>query len=174
MFAKGGHPREGLHTACGPLPLHPRRATERGTQNQNLMIRYRLVKLPKVGGQERGWYARAVVNQVVETRKLAQLIQRNCTVKLSDVMAVLYELSEVMADQLADGNRVKLTGIGSFKVGLRGKAVEQPADFTADKIKGYRIAFTPEAAEGSTQRDRRRVFTYGLKAEEQQEYTAPE
>ena len=35
------------------------------------------------------WYARAIHPQVIETDALAERIQRNCTVKRSDVVAVL-------------------------------------------------------------------------------------
>ena len=60
------------------------------------------------------WYAKAVVTNVVTTAKLAEIMQRNCTVKASDIRAVLTELVETMRDQLQDSKRVKLDGLGSF------------------------------------------------------------
>ena len=41
-------------------------------------------------------------------------LQRNCTVKKADILAVLDELVETMRDQLQDSKRVKLDGFGSF------------------------------------------------------------
>ena len=56
------------------------------------------------------WYARAVPTAVINTRQLAEIMQRNCTVKKSDILAVLDELVETMRDQMQDSKRVKLDG----------------------------------------------------------------
>ena len=72
------------------------------------------------------WYARAVATSVVDTRKLAEIMQRNCTVKKSDILAVLDELVETMRDQLQDSKRVKLDGFGSFKIGIRSCGAATP------------------------------------------------
>lgn len=91
------------------------------------------------------WYARAVVDEVVGTGSLAELIQRNCSVKRSDVMAVLIELSEVMRDQLLAGNRVKIDGIGSFKASFSSLPADTPAGWSAaTHVTGTRIIFIPE------------------------------
>ena len=60
------------------------------------------------------WYARAVPIGVINTRGLAEIIQRNCTVKRSDVMAVIEELVEVMHEgpdaglQACEARRLRL------------------------------------------------------------------
>lgn len=91
------------------------------------------------------WYAKAQIEGVKDTDDLAEVIQRNCTAKKSDVLAVLSELVEVMTTELQNGNRVKLNGFGSFKLGLRSKGAEKPEDFSVTKnIKGVRVLFTPE------------------------------
>ena len=69
-------------------------------------------------GTHRKWYARAVVSRTVGIDEIAARIQDCCTVKRSDVLAVLCELSETVRDELLAGNRVVLPGLGSFKVGL--------------------------------------------------------
>ena len=91
------------------------------------------------------WYGRAVINQTVGTDELADIIQRNASVKKSDVKAVLCELSEVVADQLGAGKRVVLDGIGAFKVGISTIGAETPEKFTVQgNIKGVRVIFQPE------------------------------
>ena len=40
----------------------------------------------------RKWYARAVVTETMTTRQLAEIMQENCTVKRSDIEAVLREI----------------------------------------------------------------------------------
>lgn len=49
---------------------------------------------------------------------LAEKMQRNCSVKRSDVKAVLTELVEIMNDEQHAFHRVKLEGLGSFKIDL--------------------------------------------------------
>ena len=75
------------------------------------------------------WYARAIHTQMTETDVLAERIQRNCTVKRSDVLAVLSELVEVMQDELQASHVVKLNGFGLFKIGMRTKPADTAAKF---------------------------------------------
>ena len=42
------------------------------------------------------WYARAVMTSTVTTKELAKVMQENCTLKRSDIEAVLRELSTPM------------------------------------------------------------------------------
>ena len=82
-----------------------------------MSVFYRLHQDQSTGTKRSGkWYARAVPTACIGTRQLAEIIQRNCTVKKSDVMAVLEELVEVMKDQMQDSKRVKLDGFGSQQV----------------------------------------------------------
>ena len=79
------------------------------------------------------WYARTVVSNVVSTEQIAEKIQRNCSMKKSDVTAVLQELSEVFREELLDGNRVIIDGIGSFKVGMSSGPADSSADWSVTK-----------------------------------------
>jgi len=91
------------------------------------------------------WYARAVMNGTVDLDTLAEIMQRNCTVKKSDIRAVLAELVETMRDQLQNSMRVKIDGLGSFKIGLRTKCAESATDFNVNQnIVGMRVNFVPE------------------------------
>ena len=57
-----------------------------------MAVFYRLHQDQSTGTKRSGkWYARAVPTACIGTRQLAEIIQRNCTVKKSDVMAVLEE-----------------------------------------------------------------------------------
>ena len=112
------------------------------------------------------WYARAVATSVVDTRKLAEIMQRNCTVKKSDILAVLDELVETMRDQLQDSKRVKLDGFGSFKIGIRSCGAATPKDFsTSENVKGMRVIFMPERSTDSAG-NHTKQFLEGAKVEE--------
>ena len=108
------------------------------------------------------WYARSVMTNVVDTKKLAEIMQRNCTVKRSDIKAVIEELIETMRDQLQDSKRVKLDGFGSFKLGLSSKGAEKAGDFDVrHHIRGVHVVFTPETTTDSTGR-RSKTFLEGV------------
>ena len=111
-----------------------------------MSVLYRLSKVtsPKAKGYGK-WYPRAVITQTVDTEMLATIMQRNCTLKKADIVAVISELIETMADQLQDSKRVKLNGFGSFKIGIRGEGADSAADFSTSKnIKGLHVLFQPE------------------------------
>ena len=128
---------------------------------------YRLHQDQSVGTKRSGkWYARMVPTSCINTRQLAEIIQRNCTVKKSDVMAVLEELVETMRDQLQDSKRVKLDGFGSFKIGINCKGARSAKAFTVtDNIEGLHVVFTPERTHDQAG-NRVKQFLHGVKVEE--------
>ena len=111
-----------------------------------MSVFYRLSKVTSPNAKGYGkWYPRAVISQTVDTDMLATIMQRNCTLKKADILAVISELIETMSDQLQDSKRVKLNGFGSFKMGIRGEGVNSAADFSASKnIKSLHVLFQPE------------------------------
>ena len=112
------------------------------------------------------WYARAVSTSVINTRQLAEIMQRNCTVKRSDIMAVIEELVETMRDQLQDSKRIKLDGFGSFKIGVRSIGANSAKEFSvSENIKGMRVIFSPERSTDASG-NRTKQFLQGIKVEE--------
>lgn len=110
-----------------------------------MAILYRLYQDNRTNSLHPGkWYAKAVHQNIVGLDAVADRIQRNCSMKKSDVLAVLTELVEVMKDELQRSNIVKLEGFGQFKVGIRTKPASSAADFSPTKhVSGYRINFLP-------------------------------
>ena len=124
-------------------------------------------------GTHRKWYARAVVSRTVGIDEIAARIQGGCTVKRSDVLAVLCELSEAVRDELLAGNRVVLPGLGSFKVGLASAPADTPDEWTpARHLRGAHIVFRPETADSyaSGRRSRSPKALRGLEVEELPRY----
>ena len=112
------------------------------------------------------WYARAVSTSVINTRQLAEIMQRNCTVKRSDILAVIDELVETMRDQLQDSKRIKLDGFGSFKIGVRSIGANSAKEFSvSENIKGMRVIFSPERSTDASG-NRTKQFLQGIKVEE--------
>ena len=81
------------------------------------------------------------------TEEVAEKIQKNASVKRSDVKAVLDELADVLTEKLADGFTVKLDGLGIFSPRIRAKyqAVtdENPYD-VEENVKNVGVLFRPE------------------------------
>lgn len=138
-----------------------------------MAVMYKLYQETKESSKFKGkWYARAVITEVVNTEVLAERIQRNCSMKKSDVKAVLAELVEVMNDELQASHRVKLDGFGSFKIGLATKPADTIKDFSAaTNIVGMRVNFMPETHISKANHTRSKVFITGAKVTEAPKYT---
>ena len=83
------------------------------------------------------YYVRPVYDvRFVGTSDLADYIQTQCTVKRSDIKAVkhYFEL----------GQKVKLDGIGIFKVGISSACSDTEEGCTANLVKKCRVNFQPE------------------------------
>lgn len=91
------------------------------------------------------WYARAYYPDTIDLRQLAGIMQRNSTVKRSDVLAVLCELTEAMKQELQQGRKVSIDGLGVFMIGISAKGVDHPADFrTEHDVNNLHLVFQPE------------------------------
>ena len=139
-----------------------------------MAVFYRLsqVTSPKQKGYGK-WYPRAVMTNTVDTDALATIMQRNCTVKKSDILAVISELIETMQDQLQDSKRVKLNGFGTFKIGMSSTGADKASDFDARKnIKGLHVLFMPEVKTDS-EGQRQKTFISGCSVQEVPKGTGP-
>jgi len=95
-------------------------------------------------------------NHFVGTDELAEFIQRQASVKKSDIKAVLQELGEAMKHFFEMGQKIKLDGIGIFKVGFSSIGVDKIEDCGASTISTRRVLFQPETTRvvtGQTRKD---------------------
>ena len=91
------------------------------------------------------WFATAVYDQhFIETEELANFIQTQASVKKSDIKAVLDELGSAMKHFFELGQKVKLDGIGIFKVGFSSIGTTEKEDCGAQTITTRRVLFQPE------------------------------
>jgi len=108
------------------------------------------------------WYASAVVADTKTLKDVSEIIQRNCSMKKSDVNAVLTELPEVLKDMLQNSFRVKVDGLGAFKIGLSCKGAETLEDFSVkSNVKSMRIIFQPEIETDASTGKRVKVLLQG-------------
>jgi len=95
------------------------------------------------------WYARAYHTETVDLQRLCESMQRNSTVKQSDILAVLVELSHAMRHQLQAGKRVHIDGLGTFMIGLSSDGVVDPSTYHPDSdLRRLHIVFQAERVRG--------------------------
>ena len=91
------------------------------------------------------WFATAVYDQhFITTEELADFIQKQASVKKSDIKAVLDDLGDAMKHFFELGLKVRLVGIGIFKVGFSSIGVNDKEDCGAQNITTRRVLFQPE------------------------------
>ena len=92
------------------------------------------------------WFATAVYDQhFISTEELAEFIQTQASVKKSDIKEVLDELGSAMTHFFELGQKVRLDGIGIFKVGFSSIGVNSKEDCGAQNITTRRVLFQPES-----------------------------
>ena len=91
------------------------------------------------------YYAKPVYDEkFVETDEIADFIQTQATLKRSDIKAALDELGAAMKHFLEMGQKIRLAGIGIFKVGFSSIGVAKLEDCGAATITTRRVLFKPE------------------------------
>ena len=93
------------------------------------------------------WTPVAAVSKTLSTRKLAEHIEKESTVSVADVMAVLYALPHVLRDAMANGYSAKLDGIGSFALTVQchKTGVDRAEDVDPyTQITNVKVQFRPE------------------------------
>ena len=110
------------------------------------------------------YYAQPVYDQkFIETDEIADFIQTQATLKRSDIKAALDELGAAMKHFLEMGQKIRLAGIGIFKVGFSSIGVANVNDCTAATITSRRVLFQPEVERivtGSAEKDGKVIQKY--------------
>ena len=114
------------------------------------MFRFRMTRLKNSSREYNSlWFPKAVHTVTVTTEDLLKEITKGCSLKKSDLLASLTELSEFLLRHLRQGEVVDLDGIGRFKLEVKGQGVISPADFDEQTdISGYVCHFTPYSRNG--------------------------
>jgi predicted histone-like DNA-binding protein len=95
------------------------------------------------------YYARAVHTSTMNTRAMAKHIMEHGGPYTEDVvMGVLMKYRNCMVEQLLEGNKVKIDGVGIFYLTLKTTGAESEEEFTAtDNIKALRIRMLPSSTD---------------------------
>jgi predicted histone-like DNA-binding protein len=111
-----------------------------------MSIKYKVIERGQpgiVGGGDKKYYASANMTGEADIDELTRYIEKISTVSGADIRAVLYALVDVAADELADGNIVRLGDLGSLRLSIRSNGYDSPSDVNESAIKGTRVVFSP-------------------------------
>lgn len=100
-------------------------------------------KNPADKGASAKFYACAQSAGEQSLEDMSKVIEKNCTLTSTDVMAVLHAMDEVMRDQLANGQIVRIGDLGYARLALRSNGAETAESFNSSYIKEARVIFTP-------------------------------
>lgn len=135
-----------------------------------MALNYKIYQSQRNDTTKGKFYGRAVHVGTTDIEALSTIMQNNCTLKRSDIKAVLTELVEVMTSELQDSKRVKLDGLGSFKLGIRTTPATTAKEFTAGKnIADTYVLFQPEV-KIDVNHKRTRSLVSGVKLREADQY----
>lgn len=95
-----------------------------------MAIKYKLVQNQINGHDSFGkYYARSIKSGEVTMREIERIIEQNCSLKRSDVRAVLTELVDTIKDKLQAGYTVDLDELGRLSLGVKSDGVYRAQDF---------------------------------------------
>lgn len=136
-----------------------------------MAVKYRLYQDNRKNSKKKGyWYARAVATDEIGVKEMAARISNTCTVTESDILAVISALVTEMSYQLKNGNKVRLNGLGLFRVSFSSNGVQKLKDFNVAKdVHSPRVLFLPETTKASN-KTRVKNLLMGLKMQELVEY----
>lgn len=89
-------------------------------------------------------YARLVSNRTVSTYELQEKISKMSTMSPADVAGVLTAVRDLIPLELADGNIVKLDGIGTFRVVASSGVLEDITRISRADFSNARLNYLPD------------------------------
>lgn len=111
-----------------------------------MSIKYNVIQRlnPRRPSEPKKYYASAKADGEVSFRALSkEIAQGSTTVSDTDVLAVLNDLTKLLARHLADGKIVRFGEFGSFQTIISSQGETEESKVTFASIKGARIQFRP-------------------------------
>lgn len=113
-------------------------------------MKYEIKKSTSGVTASRGRYvAKVCHHNVIDGKTIAKEIERNSTLTEGDALAAVTEFGNLLCQHLKDGDIVKLPNIGTFKLEMECKPVDDPKEFRTDQhFKRFQLHVIPESRNG--------------------------
>ena len=111
------------------------------------MIHYSVYMMQNPIHPEKGSlaYATPQVREKLSTSKfISHVASHNTVFSKGTIKGVLADIASCLREQLLNGNKVELEGLGTFGITLNSQGAESLKTFTADNIKNINVIFTPD------------------------------
>jgi predicted histone-like DNA-binding protein len=95
------------------------------------------------GGGESKFYASAKTTGETNINKLIERIEKISTVSGADIRGVLYALVDVVPEEMAEGNIVRIGDLGSFRVSISSEGHDNEDDVSSNSVTDSRVIFSP-------------------------------
>lgn len=82
-------------------------------------------------------------SQVVDDERLSARVEHATTLTGTDVLATIHAVKREIVLVLAEGNRVRLSGFGTFFLGLNVQTHDNPDDVSTNDVMRIRMRFLP-------------------------------
>jgi predicted histone-like DNA-binding protein len=89
------------------------------------------------------YYPCAVAKAEIDFESLCEIVSSQCSASRADCYLVITALTDVLKDQLLQGNIVRMGNLGSFRTTLSGLPSESADKVSRYKIKKCNLAFKP-------------------------------
>ncbi len=92
------------------------------------------------------FYPQAIKRNTVSLDHLSQAVARESTVSKADCYAVIISLVDQIEAELKNGNNVKLKGLGTFSIRVKGKPADTADALTSKDIEKISISYRAESS----------------------------
>jgi len=93
------------------------------------------------GGGTKKWYAVATNDGELTVDDLTKLIEKFFALSEADIRGVIIAVENVIMDNLANGNIIRLDKLGSFYPTLSSKGADTEEDFDTSYIRGASVRY---------------------------------
>lgn len=92
------------------------------------------------------YHPRVVAKGTVSLKEIVETVSGRCTLSAADLHAAVTAIEQVVSENLANGFRVRLDGLGSFSLTLSSPEIDDPTKVRAQNVAVKSVVFSPEKA----------------------------
>lgn len=90
------------------------------------------------------YHPRVVTRGTVTLREIVDIVSSRSTLSPADLQAAVTAIESAVSENLANGYRVRLDGLGSFSLSLSAPEVDDPTKVRAQNVSVKSVVFSPE------------------------------
>lgn len=90
------------------------------------------------------YHPRVVAKGIVSLKEIVETVSGRCTLSAADLHAAVTAIEQAVSENLANGYRVRLDGLGSFSLTLSSPDVEDPTKVRSQNVSVKSVVFSPD------------------------------